>query len=46
MYNVTLMLRVFENIKQYDNFRNILSNLSIKVSVCRGSYDGYVKHKK
>ena len=29
-----------------DNFRNISTNLSIEVSVCRGSYDGYVKHKR
>ena len=29
-----------------DNFRNISNNSSIKVSVCRGSYDGYVKHKR
>ena len=32
-----------------DNFRNISANSSIlvpTVSVCRGSYDGYVKHKR
>ena len=29
-----------------DNFRNISTNLSIEVSVCRGSYDRYVKHKR
>ena len=29
-----------------DNFRNISTNLSIQASVCRGSYDGYVKHKR
>ena len=29
-----------------DNFRNISTNSSIWVSVCRGSYDGYVKHKR
>ena len=29
-----------------DNFRNISNNSSIQVSVCRGSYGGYVKHKK
>ena len=29
-----------------DNFRNISSNSSIYVSVCRGSYDGYVKHER
>ena len=26
--------------------RNVLTNSSIKVSVCKGSYDGYVKHKR
>ena len=29
-----------------DNFRNISSRSSILVSVGRGSYDGYVKHKR
>ena len=29
-----------------DNFRNISTNSSILVSVYRGSYDGYVKHKR
>ena len=29
-----------------DNFRNISTNSSIQVSVCRGSYDGYMKHKR
>ena len=29
-----------------DNFRNISIKSSILVSVCRGSYDGYVKHKR
>ena len=29
-----------------DNFGSILSNSLIKVSVCRGSYDGYVKHNR
>ena len=29
-----------------DNFRNISTNSSISVSVCRGSYDGYVKHER
>ena len=29
-----------------DNFRNISTNSSIQVSVCRGSYEGYVKHKR
>ena len=29
-----------------DNFRNTSTNSSIWVSVCRGSYDGYVKHKR
>ena len=29
-----------------DNFRNISANSSISVSVCRESYDGYVKHKR
>ena len=29
-----------------DNFRNISTNSSIKVSVCSRSYDGYVKHKR
>ena len=29
-----------------DNFRNISTNSSISVSVCRGSYDGYVNHKR
>ena len=28
-----------------DNFRNISTNSSIQVSICR-SYDGYVKHKR
>ena len=28
-----------------DNFRNISTNSSIS-SVCRGSYDGYVKHQR
>ena len=28
-----------------DNFNNISLNSSIQVSVCRGRYDGYVKHK-
>ena len=28
------------------HFRNISTNSSIQVSVCRGSYDKYVKHKK
>ena len=28
------------------NFRNISTNSSIYVLVCRGSYDGYVKHKR
>ena len=28
-----------------DNFRNIPTNSLIKVSVCWGSHDGYVKHK-
>ena len=29
-----------------NNFRNISTNSLIQVSVCRGSYDGYVKHKR
>ena len=29
-----------------DNFRDISTDSSVWVSVCRGSYDGYVKHKK
>ena len=29
-----------------DNFRHISTNSSIQVSVCRGSYDGYAKHKR
>ena len=29
-----------------DNFRNISTNSSILVSVCRESYDGYIKHKR
>ena len=29
-----------------DNFGTISTNSSIKVSVCGGSYDGYVKHKR
>ena len=29
-----------------DNFRNISTNSSIYVSVCKGSYGGYVKHKR
>ena len=29
-----------------DNFRNISTNPSIRASVCRRSYDGYVKHKR
>ena len=29
-----------------DNFRNISINSSIQVSVCRGNYDGCVKHKR
>ena len=29
-----------------DNFRNISTNSSIQVSVCSGSYDGYVEHKR
>ena len=29
-----------------DNFRNISTNSSIQVSVYRGSYDKYVKHKR
>ena len=29
-----------------DNLRNISTSSSIEVSVCRGSYDGYVKHKR
>ena len=29
-----------------NNFRNTSTNSSILVSVCRGSYDGYVKHKR
>ena len=29
-----------------DNFRNISINSSVQVSVCRESYDGYVKHKR
>ena len=29
-----------------DKVRNISTNSSIKVSVCRGSCDGYVKHKR
>ena len=29
-----------------NNFRNISTNSSIQVSVCRESYDGYVKHKR
>ena len=29
-----------------DNFKNISTDSSIQVSVCRGSYDGYVKHKR
>ena len=29
-----------------DNFRNISTNSSTYVSVCRGSYGGYVKHKR
>ena len=29
-----------------DNFRSIPTNSSIQVSVCRESYDGYVKHKR
>ena len=28
------------------NFRNISTNSSILVSVCKGSYDRYVKHKR
>ena len=29
-----------------DSFRNISTNSSIQISVCRGSYDGFVKHKR
>ena len=29
-----------------NNFRNISIDSSIYVSVCSGSYDGYVKHKR
>ena len=29
-----------------DNFRNISTNSLILVSLCRGSYDGYVKHNR
>ena len=29
-----------------DNFGNISTNSPIYVSVCRGSYDRYVKHKR
>ena len=29
-----------------NNFRNVSTNSLIKVSVCRESYDGYVKHKR
>ena len=29
-----------------NNFRNVSTNSSIKVSVCTESYDGYVKHKR
>ena len=28
-----------------DNFRTISTNSSIQLSVCRGNYDQYVKHK-
>ena len=46
-----LSLRVVQKIKCtctafFHNFRNISTNSSIYVSVCRGSYDGYVKHKR
>ena len=29
-----------------DNFRNVSTNSSIQVSVCRKSYDGNVKHER
>ena len=29
-----------------DNFRNISTDSLIQVSVCRGNYGGYVKHKR
>ena len=29
-----------------DNFRNISPNSSISISVCMGSYGGYVKHER
>ena len=29
-----------------DNCRNISTNSLMKVSVCTGSFDGYVKHKR